>query len=884
MSRKSLLFSIIFLLLLQNAHAGDGLDGELCDDNDDCLSECVYNEVVNRLCQPKFENETHVASRWECESVRYYCNHLAGEECIESSDGPECVDTGKTVEIEQDPELACPSKTFHDDYEATPVRLILELKKQVDGSGNCKAATVKYVETGEQTSGAYSPYSKWRYDNTYVCSNPKGIEPLSNAPNLVTIDITHKEKSVGDYPDEGEVSWQVNFSGVCSSLNDQNIVINYCDPNVSLDYWMPRATITVDCDDYSEDPNDIWGCVDAEDENSGAYCAKIGERNPPEHEGDCEITDVKGEFQPSQGVWQDDKNFDLFFRIYSDTSYRARLDMVKGRPTLLYGNYHNNEVHEKIVIRGNTTYTEDEVATVRFTMKQPGIKQVIHEETMTLPIAGECGDKREFSVEVYAENGIPAYDPFYFNKTGPYILDAAVFDSENESVGIRVAVFGEVVETHAPRVRFDYLIVKEKDGAMLENQTKRIMQQSAKIQDYYPIPKDNMTFQLGRFHNFSTLTSGDVIELLTDLDDKLTKRAILGNADRLVVIISDEEMKGLKGSSTTAGFAMNHKVVFVRASEDHHSVAHEIAHTLPYLWSGDQMNESCRLNYHNKVMTIANGPNPFTGVIREGSHPFMGGTKYDIWTTQCTYRNLLEELQTPPDPEVIFVTGKVSRDGTDGELSTIYQIESIVDEQAEGNWSVVLRDGNGVELGRHNFTMVWEIEHLDITLDERSFFIRMPYTYGVHSIELIGPGGVLDSKTFNSEPYVDIWYPENNSTVPAGSVKLNWSGGDWDEDKLLYTVLYSTDGELWIDHALETESTELRIPLANVTDHYVKVIVTDGTQSDDFVVQFKSSTLLKPDEEIADEVTYGLEGEDGICCLPALFLVFALGAVFLKVS
>ncbi len=851
---------LLLLLIMSLAFAYDGLDGDWCETNEDCISECQGNMVLNRLCQPTFENESFTSPRWTCQRVSYICNYLRGEECIESSQGPECVYTGNVTKEKLDPRLACPSDTIKDSYEATPKGLTIELKKDMVASGDCKGVTANYVEIGEQAPGVYSPYSKWRYEYTYECTNPNGINPLSDSEAVLQVDVTQYEKSEGDYPREENYSYTHNWTTACSTLNRDNIIIPICDPNVTINSRMPRSLITVDCDIFKEDPNHDWECVD----ENYPHCEKVGEKKS----GKCEIYDVRGEFQPSQGVWQDDDAFDYLLFMNSDVSYRAKLDMVLNRPTLLFGNYHRNDSLKRIVIRGNTTYTSDDYSTVRFILKQPGIKRVIHEESMTLPLGGECGDEREFEIEIYAEQGVPMYDPFYFNKSGPYILEAEVFDSNNESTDIKVSVFGNVVETQPLEVKFDYMTINETDVQALKGQTEGLAATSTKAADYLPLPKDGFKSIMGSYHNFSKYASYDTHERLTDIEDKLTKRSILGGADRLVVSLSEKDLGLMGRDDDVLGFAMNSKVVFVRSSENYHTVAHELVHTMPYLWSATAMKHDCGLDYHNTALDYANGPNPYTGVIRKNYSLLMGSATEGIWISQCTYRHLVKELQKPQDPKVIFVSGKVAKNGS-GELSTVYQMDSIIDESVDGNYSIVLKTDAGMKLDNISFNPTWEIADLGVTLDERSFFLRLPYHYNAKTIELYGPSGLLDTKKYNSAPSLEIKYPLENDTTP-NIIWARWAGHDSDKDDLLYTVFYSGDNETWEPLIIEENSTAALFQLSNSTKHYLRVLVTDGTQSDEEFVYFTSSDDLIPDVP---------QEESATACLPLLVLPLLLLAL-----
>jgi hypothetical protein len=167
----------------------------------------------------------------------------------------------------------------------------------------------------------------------------------------------------------------------------------------------------------------------------------------------------------------------------------------------------------------------------------------------------------------------------------------------------------------------------------------------------------------------------------------------------------------------------------------------------------------------------------------------------------------------------------------------------------------------------------------------------------VNTVELYGPEGLLDSKTFGAKPYVDIYWPENNGVIPEGEVEAVWKGYDLDgEEGLLYTLLYSTDGENWIDYVFEEPVERGTVPLSKSSVHYIKVIVTDGTQSGEDMVRFNTSAELEPgsvvyvpyieddggfygdDEPYPDDYPYDYgypphQPPDTTCCFPGIFLI-----------
>ena len=213
----------------------------------------------------------------------------------------------------------------------------------------------------------------------------------------------------------------------------------------------------------------------------------------------------------------------------------------------------------------------------------------------------------------------------------------------------------------------------------------------------------------------------------------------------------------------------------------------------------------------------------------------------------------------------VFISGKVGKEGS-GEISTVYQMDSIIDESVDGNYSIVLKTDAGMKLDNISFNPTWEIADLGVTLDERLFFLRLPYHYNAKTIELHGPSGLIDTKKYNSAPSLEIKFPQENETTP-NVLWARWLGHDPDNDELLYTAFYSADNRTWEPLMIEENETSLFFPLSNSTDHYLRVIVTDGTQSDEEFVHFMSSDDLIPDVP---------QEESATACLPLLVLPLLL--------
>jgi hypothetical protein len=294
-------------------------------------------------------------------------------------------------------------------------------------------------------------------------------------------------------------------------------------------------------------------------------------------------------------------------------------------------------------------------------------------------------------------------------------------------------------------------------------------------------------------------------------------------------------------------------------------LAHELAHTMPFNWSASAMIDLCGVNYHNiGTVGLAHGHRITidSQVVRgaqyrqEDRRALMGGDRLvGAWITQCTYRNLVEQLVSPPDPELILVRGRLARGGNRiiGELLPSFQFMGLPDLKASsgGDYAIVLRDAQGAQLARFPFTAQWRsTAHHGQERNVLALDYAVPDLPGTARIDLVGPGNVLfDSRHYSAHaPTVSITTPAagSNLVVPANrTVEVRWTGADADGDSLLYSAFYSADGgQTWTDFVVDRTDPVFRVRVNKVgNDHRVRVIATDGARSGEAEVRFAVAEL-----------------------------------------
>jgi hypothetical protein len=201
----------------------------------------------------------------------------------------------------------------------------------------------------------------------------------------------------------------------------------------------------------------------------------------------------------------------------------------------------------------------------------------------------------------------------------------------------------------------------------------------------------------------------------------------------------------------------------------------------------------CGFDYHNLAVgrSLAHGVAVTEGgtesrrrIEREAS--IMSYGRQSVWIDQCTYANLVDVLQAPPDPDVVLVRGRLARDGdrVGGELFSSYQLDGVTDLETApgGDWALVVRDAAGTILGRFPFEPAWSLpDHGEVTVT--SFSHRIPALSGLARIELVGPDGALDALTLSAHgPSVAVTSPANETYQRAGRgrVRVSWAAQDPD--------------------------------------------------------------------------------------------------------
>ncbi|MEM2941566.1 MAG: Ig domain-containing protein, partial [Thermoproteota archaeon] len=231
------------------------------------------------------------------------------------------------------------------------------------------------------------------------------------------------------------------------------------------------------------------------------------------------------------------------------------------------------------------------------------------------------------------------------------------------------------------------------------------------------------------------------------------------------------------------------------------------------------------------------------------------------WIKKEMYEQLIYGwFSSNSDPMAIRVSGVIYRNGTARfDPFRVRNASRIETPGLPGNYSIILLDSNGNELSRFGINAtLWG----ETYTDTYSFMFYVPYSKGVHTIELRNwENRVLDRRVSSANwPQVSVLAPRAEEIVSSlrNNFTISWEGRDADGDTLYYTILISSNGgESWlpIDTGLTTSSITWDPSVYDASENYVvKVIVSDGFYSAENV---SSPFIIAPYVQLKVESPHG---------------------------
>ncbi len=618
----------------------------------------------------------------------------------------------------------------------------------------------------------------------------------------------------------------------------------------------------------------------------------------------CGVRNFEGWFEPSQGVWQDDYTFvDLpgkqLMRV-TPRIYIAELAMVQNRHSLLFGIHRPvgepaEDRRNRIVFRG-VGDGDDIFVRVRFTLEQGGeIKLLYESERFRAPLGAPCGASRAFEISLDAREGLPpsGFPPFTFDRSGLYRLVAELIRTDGSGTDLKVFVVGQVENTGRLTVHFvpgTFVPLAPEEAQALRDTSDALAALSERrLPDSMPLAPRTVTAPSHAVQDLSAVIArADADPVVRDrrvarreaIRAELTRLMqggnLLAGADRVAVILAREDYQTVE-PEPSLGFADSQKTFSVRAPilgsqgilrSTVDVVQHEIVHTLPFLWTDDEMLRDCKLNWHNQPLPVAHGHRILVdGVVRRERQRdevgIMGPGLVKKWMSQCAYWHALHQLAALPDPDLHLVQGRVIHDPADpfGELFPLYDVtgDDFAQPGAGGDWAIVLRDAAGASLGRFPFDPRFTVPDVtDAARDLATFAFHVPRFAETARVELVGPGDArLDAITRSpNPPALVITEPRDGDLLPLtnDTVAVRWTATDPDGDEPLpATVLYSDDaGETWQVVAFEQTGASVDLEVSpRRHGHLVRVLVSDGGRSAEHVVGFELDLEARADLTVA---------------------------------
>ena len=529
-----------------------------------------------------------------------------------------------------------------------------------------------------------------------------------------------------------------------------------------------------------------------------------------------------------------------------------------------------------------------------------GLRTLYEKPVGTLALDGPCAaETTGFEFKEDATNGLLP-QPFTL-PAGPYAIRMELVRTDTNTVVETVVTYGNVRTTVGPDMLFTAAVLTAAAGDDDASRTAQPLTAAAgrlaeetglHVPDYFPIaPNSVLATARDSFHDLrepfvrvieATLDEPDLVKVLkaireqalvAELNALYVGSAWLGGFDRVVVVLQENDFI-LSGMDGAVAFAPSQKVVFILPTGNHWDVAHEVVHTLPHLWSEDEMAAACGVNYHNWGR-FGNGHRIILGGAenraRKERYPGLMGAatrEADYWIEQCTYWHLLNQLVAIPDPELLAVRGLLYQ-GDDGKRlgaflpSYTLMGEPDLTEGTGGDYALVVTDAAGKRLGRFPFNPRFRYSESEEDVNLISFGYRIPRPAGAAGIELHGPAGVLVREAISpNAPSVTISAPAAGAEVAPGpkGIAVTWSATDPDGDTLTYALLYSPDGgKRWVDAVPFPTQTSANVPvglLAAGGQHLFRVVASDGFNSTE--VTMAAPFKLKGEEPGAPALTIRL--------------------------
>lgn len=559
-------------------------------------------------------------------------------------------------------------------------------------------------------------------------------------------------------------------------------------------------------------------------------------------------------FQPEQVLYQDTDQLE----VDPGVKYDAGLKMVAGKSTVVF-----SWPNQKDKIWVNVTNPGEEDQTFKVRMEARPDCSVVFETTYYTVPAGQ-GLNISIDSETQTRPFMFTRDETKCNNTVEIILDPDFLSSFTCN---RVIVDVEVVRTLPMSLLFLPLVLYNgTTGQRLHDPVNgyEVATHEREATDFiratYPVADDKITSSSRPW----TPVEINHTEVQAFPDDpqwdrkvdipKVLEKVLASSAfsadlvSRIVLLVPDDWPKTYTYKQNSSGIFDSEwkgascpdylEAVLVKLGY-WGTTAHEIGHTLGLRLPIPPATEEYHAGYAGNsapgywVYRRPNGDRPSSTIC------FMGSAnrfhELNTWVCREDYRSLLDILQAS-DPEALLIGGLISKNGTT-QLGKWYRLPSGVtdtDMGDTGNLSIAFLDALGYVIGSTGFNLTFlllgdETVEVEVTC----FAFSVPYVNGTTLIKLYYNGTVVGEKIVSPHsPEVSVTYPVGGEILNMFSPNMiNWTGNDLDNDALVYSVGYSSDGgQTWTPIVTDLATTSYvwnTSALPSGKSCRVKIVATD---------------------------------------------------------
>lgn len=588
----------------------------------------------------------------------------------------------------------------------------------------------------------------------------------------------------------------------------------------------------------------------------------------------------------------------------------AELPMVKDRPTLLFGTRGDRyEIPYNVTVSGSemaptrVRFQVHELGTARLL----NVWRWPSDGSLVLPIYGECAAAITRDLKIPVPRGAPDDAlAFKFLSAGDYRIIMELVDEDDFPIpNTQVQLEGRVVDIPETKLRLvgmsftqglrlpregqgPYLVPAPPKADTLDAEVMRLRREVlAYGPDYFPVARGDIVVETARapegIVDIPALTERCKEEgRLFDPDNPALgqfdciashvraivfaeeMRATWTSGARATVLVLPRESYDFVLSAIGLGQVVGPKLAIVIASQDHWVLLHEVAHLTPYVWDAE---DHCGKNFHNNAVTYANGfrievggvehrlvRDDLPGIMTQatsGDAFDVGGTRYSQpkkWIEQCTYENLLRELQTKLDPPLQALALRILRLGANESAEILGGLtmdgEPDVLAGGEGSHAIVLRDASGRELRRYAFTPSFRADGT-VERPDALVALRFERPASATKLEVVGPNGTLIARELGAQkPAVHVAAPaeHDEAVFENQTLALRYGATAGPGASLTYSVYASGDGGVtWRTLVPASNATMALVDAANFPEgeHVLRVVASDGLQSGEASVIFR---------------------------------------------